>query len=82
ASVRNGGHLTPCLASWVAQAMSDRHSYKGAKMLWHFTSTEAMQLIDDISEKYQLNFDRKYGHITAAVHEGHLVGLTQGADAR
>lgn len=41
-----------------------------------------MQLIDDISEKYQLNFDRKYGHITAAVHEGHLVGLTQGADAR
>lgn len=82
ASGRNGGQLTPGLARWEAQEMADRLSYEDAKKLWHFTSTEAMQLIDDISEKYQLNFDRKYGHITAAVHEGHLVGLTQGADAR
>ncbi|MFI7824559.1 NAD(P)/FAD-dependent oxidoreductase, partial [Acinetobacter baumannii] len=82
ASGRNGGQLTPGLARWEAQEMADRLSYEDAKKLWHFTSTEAMQLIDDISEKYQLNFDRKYSHITAAVHEGHLVGLTQGADAR
>lgn len=32
--------------------------------LWHFTSTEAMQLIDQIAAQYQLNFRRQHGHIT------------------
>lgn len=82
ASGRNGGQLTPGLARWEAEEMASRLGYEDAKKLWHFTSTEAMQLIDDISEKYQLDFKRQHGHITAAVHEGHLVGLTQGADAR
>ncbi|TCM60915.1 glycine/D-amino acid oxidase-like deaminating enzyme [Acinetobacter calcoaceticus] len=82
ASGRNGGQLTPGLARWEAAEMAERLSYADAKKLWHFSSTEAMQLIDDIAEKYQLDFRRQRGHITAAVHEGHLVGLTQGADAR
>jgi len=82
ASGRNGGQLTPGLARWEAEEMIEKLSYEDAKKLWHFTSTEAMQLIDDISDKYDLNLDRQKGHITAAVHEGHLVGLTQGADAR
>lgn len=82
ASGRNGGQLTPGLARWEASEMIEHFSYADAKKLWHFSSTEAMSLIDDIAAKYQLELQRKRGHITAAVHEGHLVGLTQGADAR
>ncbi|MDQ9021072.1 FAD-dependent oxidoreductase [Acinetobacter sichuanensis] len=82
ASGRNGGQLTPGLARWEAAEMAERLGYEDAKKLWHFTSTEAMRLIDDISQKYELDLKRKNGHITAAVHEGHLVALTQGSDAR
>ena len=82
ASGRNGGQLTPGLARWEASEMIEHFSYADAKKLWHFTSTEAMSLIDQIQDRYQLDLQRKRGHITAAVHEGHLVGLTQGADAR
>ena len=82
ASGRNGGQLTPGLARWEASEMIERFSYEDAKKLWHFTSTEAMSLIDSIADQYGLEMQRKRGHITAAVHEGHLVGLTQGSDAR
>lgn len=82
ASGRNGGQLTPGLARWEAEEMIQHFSTEDAKKLWHFTSTEAMSLIDEIIEKYDLSLQRKKGHITAAVHEGHLIGLTQGADAR
>ncbi|KAA8734416.1 FAD-binding oxidoreductase [Acinetobacter qingfengensis] len=82
ASGRNGGQLTPGLARWEAEEMISQLSYDDAKRLWHFTSTEAMQLIDRILDRYGLEAQRKRGHITAAVHEGHLVALTQGADAR
>lgn len=82
ASGRNGGQLTPGLARWEASEMIEHFSYEDAKKLWHFTSTEAMSLIDSIADQYGLEMQRKRGHITAAVHEGHLVGLTQGSDAR
>ncbi|WOE31032.1 MULTISPECIES: FAD-dependent oxidoreductase [unclassified Acinetobacter] len=82
ASGRNGGQLTPGLARWEASEMLTHFGYEDAKRLWHFTSTEAMSLIDQIIDRYQLDLQRKSGHITAAVHEGHLVGLTQAADAR
>lgn len=82
ASGRNGGQLTPGLARWEAAEMIEHFSHEDAKKLWHFTSTEAMSLIDSIADQYDLDLQRKHGHITAAVHEGHLVGLTQGSDAR
>ncbi|MEB3767042.1 FAD-dependent oxidoreductase [Acinetobacter sp. MD2] len=82
ASGRNGGQLTPGLARWEAAEMLDHMSVEDAKKLWRFTANEAMDLIDEISDKYGLALDRKQGHITAAVHEGHLIALTQGADAR
>ncbi len=82
ASGRNGGQLTPGLARWEAEEMIEQLSHADAKKLWQFTSTEAMQLIDSILARYQIDAARKHGHITAAVHEGHLVALTQGADAR
>ncbi|MDQ8951698.1 FAD-binding oxidoreductase [Acinetobacter rudis] len=82
ASGRNGGQLTPGLARWEAEEMIERLSHADAKKLWHFTSTEAMQLIDDISDQYQLDFARKRGHITAAIHQGHLAALNQSASAR
>ena len=46
ASGRNGGQLTPGLARWEAEEMIKRFNYEDAKKLWHFTSTEAMSLID------------------------------------
>lgn len=82
ASGRNGGQLTPGLARWEASEMIDHLNYEDAKKLWHFTSTEAMGLIDQISDTYGLDLQRKHNHITAAVHPGHLTALTEGANAR
>ncbi|MFT4020299.1 MAG: FAD-dependent oxidoreductase [Acinetobacter sp.] len=82
ASGRNGGQLTPGLARWEAAEMLDHMSVADAKKLWRFTANEAMELIDEIIDQYDLALDRKSGHITTAVHEGHLIALTQGADAR
>jgi len=82
ASGRNGGQLTPGLARWEAESMIEHLSYDEAKRLWHFTSTGAMTLIDEIAQRYALNFDRHHGHITAAVHPGHMNALVQGVDAR
>lgn len=82
ASGRNGGQLTPGLARWEAEEMLTHFGFADAQKLWKFTSTEAMQLIDDLTNQYGLDLGRKRGHITAAVHEGHLVALTKGSDAR
>lgn len=82
ASGRNGGQLTPGLARWEAEDMITHLTHEDAKKLWQFTSVEAMQLIDDISDKYQLDLRRSYGHITAAVHPGHMAALQKGIDAR
>lgn len=82
ASGRNGGQLTPGLARWEAESMLDNLSTDEARRLWHFTSTEAMSLIDDIASRYHLDLDRQRGHITAAVHPGHMNALVQAADAR
>lgn len=82
ASGRNGGQLTPGLARWEAESMLDNLSLEEAKRLWHFTSTEAMSLIDDIASRYHLDLDRQRGHITAAIHPGHMNALVQAADAR
>ncbi|MGK3113713.1 NAD(P)/FAD-dependent oxidoreductase [Candidatus Pantoea formicae] len=82
ASGRNGGQLTPGLARWEAESMLDNLSLDEAKRLWHFTSTEAMSLIDDIASRYHLDLDRQRGHITAAIHPGHMNALVQAADAR
>jgi hypothetical protein len=43
--------------------MIEHFSFEEAKKLWHFTSTEAMALIDDITEKYGLDVQRKRGHL-------------------
>lgn len=82
ASGRNGGQLTPGLARWEAADMMKQFSHEDAKKLWHFTSVESMQLIDDISNRYDLQLDRKHGHITAAIHPGHMTGLKEGVEAR
>ena len=82
ASGRNDGQLTPGLARWEAETMIEHFSFEEAKKLWHFTSTEAMVLIDSIAEKYDLDVQRKHGHLTAAVHSGHLDALREGMQAR
>lgn len=82
ASGRNGGQLTPGLARWEAESMLENLSYQEARRLWKFTSVEAMTLIDDIAEKYSLSLDRQRGHLTAAVHPGHMSALVKAADAR
>ncbi len=82
ASGRNGGQLTPGLARWEAEDMLERLTHEEAKKLWHFTSVESMDLLDELIEKYALDVVRKRGHITAAVHEGHLTALAEGVEAR
>ena len=38
--------------------------------------------MDEIAQRYELDFDRRRGHLTAAVHAGHMSALIEGADAR
>ncbi|KWH59506.1 NAD(P)/FAD-dependent oxidoreductase [Burkholderia semiarida] len=82
ASGRNGGQLTPGLARWEAADMIENLSHDDAKRLWRFASAESMDLIDGIGARYALDLDRKRGHVTAAVHPGHMSALLDGADAR
>ncbi len=82
ASGRNGGQLTPGLARWEAETMIDNLTYDEARRLWNFTSREAMDLIHEISAKYAFDTDYESGHLTAAIHPGHLLALTEDVDAR
>ena len=82
ASGRNGGQLTPGLARWEAAAMLKHFSPDQAARLWRLTAQESMELIDAIIEQHALAVDRKRGHLTAAIHPGHLTALQEGVDAR
>lgn len=82
ASGRNGGQLTPGLARWEAETMLRHFSPDEAKRLWRFTAHESMDLIKAIAERYALELDLKPGHLTAAIHPGHLPALQHGIDAR
>ncbi len=82
ASGRNGGQITPGLARWEAKTILEKLSFDEAKRLWRFASVEAMNLVDELRERYSFECDRKYGHITVAVHAGHMGPLVANADAR
>lgn len=41
-----------------------------------------MALIDAIADRYDVDLDRRRGHLTAAVHPGHMRDLMEGAEAR
>ncbi|WP_340614425.1 NAD(P)/FAD-dependent oxidoreductase [Xenorhabdus thailandensis] len=82
ASGRNGGQMTPGIARWAAENIQEKFSPDEAKRLWRFASIEAMDLVDELRERYGFECDRKYGHITAAIHPGHMGPLVANADAR
>jgi glycine/D-amino acid oxidase-like deaminating enzyme len=82
ASGRNGGQLTPGLARWEAAAMAQHLPLDEAARLWRFTAQESMALIEAIAERYGLALDLQRGHLTAAIHPGHLTALQEGIDAR
>ncbi|AYA40209.1 FAD-binding oxidoreductase [Xenorhabdus nematophila] len=82
ASGRNGGQMTPGIARWSAETMLEKLSPDEAKRLWRLASVEAMYLVDELRERYSFECDRKYGHITAAIHPGHMGPLVADADAR
>lgn len=82
ASGRNGGQMTPGLARWEAGTMLDKLSTDEARRLWRFASVEAMETVDGLRDRYGFDCDRKRGHITAAVHAGHMGALVENADAR
>lgn len=82
ASGRNGGQLTPGLARWEAETMLAQFPAEEAARLWRFTSVEAMELIDRLAEDYDLDIRRKKGHLTAAVHPGHMNALAKEIEAR
>lgn len=82
ASGRNGGQLTPGLARWEAEAIIDNFGYEEACRLWKVISVESIELIRNIADRYKLSLDLHRGHLTAAIHPGHINALTVGADAR
>lgn len=82
ASGRNGGQLTPGLARWEADTILENLPSDEARRLWRFSSIEAMELIDELAERYGFECDRKRGHLTAAIHSGHIGALVKNADAR
>jgi len=82
ASGRNGGHIKPGLARWEADAIAAHFSHDEAKRLWRFTSVEAANLIGELSSRHDFACDYQQGHITAAIHAGHIGALVENADAR
>ncbi len=82
ASGRNGGQLTPGLARWDATKMRQQLTHNEAARLWRFVAHESMELIDTLGERYGLDMDRRYGHVTAAVRAGHMNALRDEAQAR
>lgn len=82
ASGRNGGQLTPGLARWEACNMLKEFSIDEAKRLWHFTARESFDTIKEIVEQYDLEVDYVQGHLTAAIHEGHMSALKTGMMSR
>jgi len=82
ASGRNGGQMTPGLARWEAGTMLDKLPVDDARRLWRFASVEAMETVDGLRARYGFDADRKHGHITPAVHPGHMGALVANADAR
>lgn len=82
ASGRNGGQLTPGLARWDATKLCEQLPYGDAVRLWRFVADESMAMIDAIGERYGLDLDRRYGHLTAAVRPGHMNALRNEAQAR
>lgn len=82
ASGRNGGQMTPGLARWEAGTMLDKLAPDEARRLWRFASVEAMETVDGLRDRYGFDCDRQYGHVTAAVHPGHMSALVSNADAR
>ena len=82
ASGRNGGQLTPGIARWKADSMIEHYSPEEAKRLWRLASVETMELVETLSDRYGFSCDYKRGHLTAAVHAGHMGGLVSSADAR
>jgi len=82
ASGRNGGQATPGLARWDAATMLSNLSADEASRLWQFCGAEALDIIDELSVRHDFACERKRGHITAAVHAGHMGFLVESADAR
>ena len=82
ASGRNGGQLTPGIARWKADSMIEHYSPEEAKRLWRLASVETMDLVQALSDRYGFSCDYKRGHLTTAVHAGHMGGLVSSADAR
>ncbi|WP_440617394.1 NAD(P)/FAD-dependent oxidoreductase [Cysteiniphilum sp. 6C5] len=82
ASGRNGGQLTPGLARWEACNMLQEFSLDEAKRLWHFTARESFDTIKEIIQKYDLEVDYVQGHLTAAIHQGHMDALKTAMKSR
>ncbi|WP_269901288.1 NAD(P)/FAD-dependent oxidoreductase [Paenalcaligenes faecalis] len=82
ASGRNGGQLTPGLARWDAGTMVDQLGEAEARRLWRFSGAEAMSTVQRILADYELDVGYRQGHLTAAVHPGHMAGMLTDADLR
>ena len=82
ASGRNGGQLTPGMARWKAQKMLKSLSLNEAQWLWRFSSCEAMELIDELLDSYQIDAEKRIGHLTAAIHPAHIDALVTEHEAR
>lgn len=75
ASGRNGGHLISGLARWDAGEMIKAFGLQDARRLWRGVSTESFLLVDELIERHQIAAERRHGHLTAAVHPGHVKSL-------
>lgn len=82
ASGRNGGHLVPGLARWRAQDIRQGFAADEARWLWSFAAQETMGLLESLRDKYRIKDEYRPGHLTAAIHPGHLRALSQERSAR
>jgi gamma-glutamylputrescine oxidase len=82
ASGRNGGQLVPGLARWKAKDLQQTFPADEARWLWSFAAMETMGLLTTLMEQYRIDAEYRPGHLTAAVHPGHMQAPGQESAAR
>jgi len=68
ASGRNGGHLTPGLGRWSVNELVEEFGEEMGGQVWRNVSQHSMNFTDELIERYNIQAERVFGHLTLAFH--------------
>ena len=68
ASGRNGGHLTPGLGRWSIFELIEEFGEEIGARVWRNVAQNSMAFTDLLIERYKIQAERVFGHLTLAFH--------------